>query len=255
MMKLDELVNANYDKLKQNDLYIWSYISNHKKECSDLTIDELAAKCNVSRSTILRFAQRLSLKGYSELKIYLKWEVKEEPIKQNIIDNFCNALIQNINEYKKHDFTSICKLIYQSKKVFLYGTGAVQRSVAQEMRRIFLTGNEHFYVIEGVDEIGALINTLTNDDLVFMISLKGESDNAKAFSKQLVLKGIPFVTITSLGENELARLSTESIYIHTPEIELRSDINYQILDAYFILVDILFLNYILYKESQIHAKK
>lgn len=248
-MKLVELVNKNYDQLKQNDLHIWNYISNHKKECCDLTIDELAAKCNVSRSTILRFAQRISLKGYSELKIYLKWEVKENPIKQDIIENFCNSLIQDIKEYKKHDFTSVCKLIYQSKKVFLYGTGAVQRSVAQEMRRIFLTGNEHFYVIEGVDEIAPFINTLTPEDLVFIISLKGESDNAKTFSRQLVLQGIPFVTITSLEENELSRLSTESIYIHIPEVQHRPEINYQILDVYFILVDILFLNYILYKES------
>lgn len=250
MMNLDELVNAHFEQLKQNDLYIWNYISNHKKQCCDLTIDELASKCNVSRTTILRFAQRLSLKGYSELKIYLKWETRREPINNNLIDNFCNLLTRSIADYRKYDFSRICELIYRSKKVFLYGTGTVQRSVAQEMRRIFLIGNEHFYVIEGVDEISALINTLTNEDLVIMISLKGESDNAKVFSKQLVLKGIPFVTITRREENELSHLSTESIYINTPEVHLNANIGFQVLDSYFILVDLLFFNYILYKENQ-----
>ena len=66
-MKIDDLVNLHYDKLNQSDLHIWKYINAHRKESSNLTIDELASRCNVSRTTILRFAQKLSLKGYSEL--------------------------------------------------------------------------------------------------------------------------------------------------------------------------------------------
>ena len=76
-MKIDDLVNLHYDKLNQSDLHIWKYINAHRKESYNLTIDELASRCNVSRTTILRFAQKLSLKGYSELKVYLKWENKE----------------------------------------------------------------------------------------------------------------------------------------------------------------------------------
>ena len=54
-MKLEELINKNYRQLNENDLYIWNYINHHKKECEHLSIDELALRCNVSRSTILRF--------------------------------------------------------------------------------------------------------------------------------------------------------------------------------------------------------
>lgn len=71
-MKLDELINKYHKQLNENDLYIWSYISKHRKECETLAIDQLAHKCNVSRTTILRFSQKLSLKGYGELKVYLK---------------------------------------------------------------------------------------------------------------------------------------------------------------------------------------
>ena len=57
-MKLEELINQHYDHLNENDFYIWNYISKHKKECEKLAIDQLAYKCNVSRTTILRFAQK-----------------------------------------------------------------------------------------------------------------------------------------------------------------------------------------------------
>jgi len=66
-MKIDELINKYYDRLSQNDLHIWQYINSNKEECCNLSIHELAVRCNVSKTTILRFAKKLSLKGYSEL--------------------------------------------------------------------------------------------------------------------------------------------------------------------------------------------
>ena len=71
-MRLEELINKNYNRLNENDLYIWQYISAHRKECEKLSIDDLANHCHVSRTTILRFSQRLGLKGYTELKVYLR---------------------------------------------------------------------------------------------------------------------------------------------------------------------------------------
>ena len=71
-MKLQELVNSHYDSLNENDIHIWEYILAHNKECENLTIDELASRCYVSRTTVMRFAQRIGLKGYAELKSYLR---------------------------------------------------------------------------------------------------------------------------------------------------------------------------------------
>ena len=87
-----ELINKHYNILNENDIYIWNYISNNKKECESLSIDNLAHKCNVSRTTILRFAQKISLKGYSELKLYLKLE--NQVINEN--DNKNQIIIEQI---------------------------------------------------------------------------------------------------------------------------------------------------------------
>ena len=73
-MKLETLVYDNYKSLNENDKYIWKYILNNKKECENMSIQDLAANCNVSHTTILRFAQKLGLNGYSELKFCLKLE-------------------------------------------------------------------------------------------------------------------------------------------------------------------------------------
>ena len=53
-MKLDERFNEKRSRLGENDLHIWQYISAHRQECAWLSIEALGAKCNVSRTTILR---------------------------------------------------------------------------------------------------------------------------------------------------------------------------------------------------------
>jgi RpiR family transcriptional regulator, glv operon transcriptional regulator len=73
-MRLEELVNKFHQHLNQTDEMIWKYIYHHKIECRKMSIHQLAAACNVSSTTIVRFAQKLSLDGFSDLKTMLKIE-------------------------------------------------------------------------------------------------------------------------------------------------------------------------------------
>lgn len=79
-MKLDDLVNNHLRELSQTDLIVWRYISNHRKECCYVSIYDLADACNVSRTTVLRFAKKLGLDGFSDLKMILKME-NSKPVK------------------------------------------------------------------------------------------------------------------------------------------------------------------------------
>lgn len=251
-MKLEELVNKHYDKLNENDLYIWKYIVNNKSKCATLTIDELAAKCNVSRTTILRFAKKISLKGYSELKIYLKWSIeKKDGCDDEFSQAVCDEVIKFATDLKEKDFSDACDLIYSSNKVFVYGTGAVQTAVADELKRIFLSAQECFYSIHGEREAEMLINTMNSEDLIIFISLSGESEHTKKLAKELNIKNIPILSITKLKNNELARLSDENLYINSSIRELSNGIRYESTSLFFTLVEILFSNYIKFKSEKL----
>jgi RpiR family transcriptional regulator, glv operon transcriptional regulator len=76
-MKIEELINKHYNRLNETDFHILKYILNHKSECHKLGINSLAEKCNVSRSSILRLAQKLGFSGYSEFRVFLKWQEQE----------------------------------------------------------------------------------------------------------------------------------------------------------------------------------
>ncbi|MFR5266857.1 MurR/RpiR family transcriptional regulator [Clostridium sp.] len=251
-MKLEELVNKNYDNFNENDLYIWKYIVANKKLCSTLTIDELAMRCNVSRTTILRFAKKLTLKGYSELKIYLKWSIDEtKENTENFSEVICNDFIKFVSDMKEKDFTKVCDLIYNAKRVFVYGTGAVQSAVAGELKRIFLSGQECFYSIHGDREAEILLSSMTREDVIIIISLTGESDHIRSLARKLNIKDIPIISITKLKNNELARVSHENLYINTSIGKVGNGTEYESTSLFFTLVEILFSKYVEFKNNKL----
>lgn len=253
-MCLEELVNKYYDQLNQNDVYIWRYIVNNKKKCSKLTIEQLAILCNVSRTTILRFAQKLSLKGFSELKIYLKWETetsKEEQTQTDSIKIMCDGYKRAIDDIAKRDFTGASKLIYEAKRVFIYGSGDIQMSVARQLKMMFLHGGECLYDFEGLSIDATFFSLVSPEDLVILISLSGESSKVVDLAKRMKLNNVKVLSITKLKDNMLASISDENIYITTSEINF--DSNYRTFESTTILYitsEILFVNYSLYKKNR-----
>ena len=73
-MALEELINEYRQELNNTDMGIWKYIVQHRAEVRRSSIHELARACNVSTTTIVRFAQKLGLEGFGEFKLLLKRE-------------------------------------------------------------------------------------------------------------------------------------------------------------------------------------
>lgn len=252
-MCLEELVNKYYDQLNQNDVYIWRYIVSNKKKCSKLTIEELAKLCNVSRTTILRFAQKLSLKGFSELKIYLKWETSMEvQVETEAIKIMCNGYTRAIADISNRDFTGACKLIYEANRVFIYGSGDIQMAVARQLKMMFLHGGECLYDFEGLSIDETFFSLVTPNDLVILISLNGESSKVVELAKKMNLHNVKILSITKLKDNTLASLSNENIYITTSEVDF--DSNYRTFEStsiLYVLAEVLFVSYSLYKKNKV----
>lgn len=250
-MRLDELVNKYYKQLNENDLYIWSYISKNKKECEKLAIDELACKCNVSRTTILRFAQKLSLKGYGELKFYLKLDNENRKEKIGNVETVCDAYNEVIKNIKEKDCTEIFDAIDKARTLYVYGIGMVQASIKREIKRTFLTGGKIFYDLSGYSEANAVLQSATDKDLFVIVSISGENKFILDFAKSLKIRNIPIISITKLNSNSLSKLSDYNLYIATALFtKIFNDLSFESVTSYFILIEILFLKYMEYEAKK-----
>ena len=250
-MRLDERFNQSRSHLNENDLYIWQYISHHRRECAQLSIDALGAKCSVSRTTILRFAQKLGLRGFSELKLLLSMEAEAQETAVDAVAQTCNVYRRMIDELERMDCTALFQQLDRAENLYVFSSGMVQSAVAKEMRRIFLTADKWFYHIHSGSEADLLINNITERDLIFILSVSGESDHVLKLARALQVRQIPMVSITLQKENTLALLCGLRLYIHSNEIESAVfDVTYRSTSSFFILVELLYLKYMAYKAKE-----
>lgn len=245
-------MNEHYDSLNENEIHILNYIMNNKKECSGLSINELAIKCNVSKSSMLRFTKKLGFSGYSEFKYCIKWETES---KESNVDerNITEVLIEDIQSTLRHlnldQIDEICEVIYKARRVFVYGTGYSQVNVAKDLQRNFMAINEYFYMIHDNDQIETIVEDLTSEDVMIIISLSGNSKILFPVMKQLNAKKITVISMTNLKSNYLSSMAqynlyATSSYVKTPIRDLITFI------PFFILGEVLSRQYLLYKMEK-----
>ncbi|MEQ8155290.1 MAG: SIS domain-containing protein [Clostridiaceae bacterium] len=172
---------------------------------------------------------------------------EESESKNNIdLNLICDNFHKVIEDYKKKDLSSICEKIYNAEGIFVFGTGNAQKSEANELKRIFLTIGKCFYDLFDVGEVELLEDTLTDKDLMFIISLSGETESALKIAKKMRVMGMPVISLTRLKDNSLAKLCGENLYVGTAFAKGIDNLNYETTTLYFIFIEILFLKYQLY---------
>lgn len=250
-MRLDELINSNYDRLNENDLLIWQYIQKHKKECCSISIEELAEKCCISRTTISRFTQKLSFEGFREFKIHLKLEYEtDQTPKDVLLDDVCQNYIKCIQTAKDMDMQDICEHIAKAERLFIFGTGEAQNAAAQIIKRMFMYAKRFFVTLAGASELTMALEDLEPEDFMIIISLSGENESAVKAARKVKAKGAYLLSLTGLHNNTLARLSDKSLYITTNHLMKVGTVSLETCGSYYNVAEILCVKYLLYLEQR-----
>lgn len=243
-MKVEALMNRYYATFKANDRYIAQCIIEHQSDCIQLSIEAFANTYHISNSALTRFAQKLGLSGYGQLRSKLRLDAQR---KQDKTSSFLDIAIQNyhamIEDMRQKDFTSLFQQFDQAKRILIFASGYSQARVASECKRIFLPLHKVMYDMHGHDMADAFMQMVKADDLVILISLSGESKEVIQIAQTLRLRQIPTVSITRMKMNELTQLCEENLYIHSLQVPSEYGVNYEITTPYFILIEMLYLNY------------
>lgn len=249
-MKIEELINKHYSQLHENDFYILKYILNNKSTCYELGINNLADKCNVSRSSILRLAQKLGFSGYSEFRVFLKWQDQEDiQMVVSSVDAFNTDIQETLKYAKNKDFQQLCELIDNAERIFVFGTGTLQLNCADELQRMFLAMQKQLYVIRSQRELEILLPSISVEDVIIFISLSGDTPVIFPTVQTLVSKGIPFISITNLKNNRLARMTPYNLYASCSETGINEGVMINSCTPFFIIGEILFQHYVDYRKK------
>ena len=245
-MMVDFLLNQQYETFSENEKHICHHLSSHFRECSRQSVDEFAQSCHVSKTMLVRFAQKLGFSGWRELKAKVKLDLLEQisgpgDLLQHITDS-CQKMM---DELLKKDLAPIFTLLKNAHRVFVFGSGSSQTRVASEMKRIFLPVKE-MVQLQGHDMCRAICDIAGPSDLVILISLSGESEAVVSLAQGLRTRHVPAISITRMTSNTLASLCEENLYITSTRMNVAPGVEYETTTPYFILVEFLYLSYLNY---------
>ncbi len=205
-MNIDQLVEQHYEQLNEADIFIWQYIVHNKNKCQKMSIKHLAEACNCSSANIIRFAKKLGLDGYSELKIHIKWSLENIPeFEMDTLSNTVADIHKTLQKLEVLDMTDILKKIHNANRIFMFVTGEVQNLTAQELKRKCSYINLHIHIVEDNDEMGVLVNTLLPNDLFIIISFEGNNATAIKWAKYLMQHHIGVIGIAKDTHNLLKK--------------------------------------------------
>lgn len=247
-MRIEELANRYYSAFTNNDKYICEVILNNKKDCIELSIDDFACKYHVSSSSLSRFAQKLKLPGYSELRAVLRLNGQKTFPGNQHVNLMMECYHQCINDIEHKECTAMFEKIKAASRIIIFGEGYAQGRVAKEMKRIFLPTGKKIYDVYGYDTIDSLLNFIGSKDVVFLISIDGEEERLLSFAKELKMKGIFMVSVTRMKSNSLSHLCDENLYIQSSRFFVNSHTEYEVTTPYFILIELLYIKYKMYCE-------
>lgn len=251
-MKLDELMNQNFDFLTLGERKIMAELLKHQKELQTLSCEQLAAQCHVSRATLLRLLKKIGIHSFAEFKLFIKSETAPDSEDNLALLEICETYHRMICEMQTRDYRSICKKIKAAGTIYIYGTGNAQKAEGEELKRMFLSSGKCVIDLFDLGETCLAKEAFCPGDLFIVISLSGETKEGIEILKAIESTEIETLSITRWDNNTMARMCRHNLYVGTKTLKGYRNVEYELTAAFYVLLDLLFVNYLEYLRENAH---
>ncbi|ATX71237.1 MurR/RpiR family transcriptional regulator [Spiroplasma clarkii] len=214
------------------------YIFDNLKSKS-LEINEIAAKCFVSKSTITRYFKQNGWEGFREFKFILMNELNnidnDEKLSSNLNKNVIASLESTDNLVSATDYDQATQLIKNSQKIMIVSIGGNVPAALELRNRLLRFGFDVFFE---TDQHYSYVYSkkLNQNDLIIAISYTGNTKEVLKIVKSAHKNEVKIMAITRNYDSDLFELSDLVLRIDSKEglarvisIEARITIFYVIL--------------------------
>ncbi|WP_411842684.1 MurR/RpiR family transcriptional regulator [Salinicoccus sp. HZC-1] len=249
-MVLDKLVNQYYESLSDNDLYMIKVIHDNIDKMKGMKIQELANLSHTSISSIHRLAKKLGFDGYSDLKSYIKLYDHTGEASQDLMELLEHDIKQTMKHLDQLNFDKLNQLIDDAPFIYIYGTGAAQLEIANDVQRQLLSLFKRSIVLKNERELMTGIEQLSEGELLLIISLSGETKNFDEIIQLIKARNVQYISVTTLRDNILAQNAMFNIYVNSTPFYLFNDINNSSFLPYHIVFDVILRKFSNWKNEQ-----
>lgn len=219
-----------HDSMGPAEKRIAEYLLQHTGEIIDLSVSELAARCDCGDATVVRFSRRLGLEGYQELKLRIAAEINASSTISAEIENgdSCFTIFQkrirDISEslYSTEtvlDEASLCKAteaIIKADRIAIFGLGnsaAIAQDAAHKFLRLGLSAqvccDNHMQAI--------IASHMKRGNVAIGISHSGSSKDIVEALRLAKACGATTVCVTNYGASPIAETSDICLFTKSGE--------------------------------------
>lgn len=210
-MKFQQIIKKNKAHFSESEKEICHYIYTHQKAIPTMSITCLAKLTYTSKSSILRFVQKLGFKGYSEFKYLIDWHDLTEQNTENFsiadLTAYLNTVLSTI---PKKDLTDFFTQLRHKNNIYILATGTDQHIQSQNFVRSFLKLNVVCTLIPGNTNLelsSIVLENIKKDDLLIVFSGSGSNPQLNELLSIPLMNEIPIVSLTSTIDNWLVKHS------------------------------------------------
>lgn len=260
MDRISLQIKLSYDKMGKAEKRIADWIFENPKKIISLSIIELAEQCKCGEATIVRFAKRLGLNGFQELKFSLAYENGGSPASTHITDQdsafeiyqkVCNDIYLSLEKTKSSLNEKLlgeaAEKICKADKIVIFGLGNSSAIAIDASHKFMRAGlNAIAYTDNHMQVIAA--SHLKENDIAIGISHSGSSKDIVDALKTAKEHNATTIAITNSGKSPILKQS--DIVLATSSNETQYNIlalNSRI--AQLAIIDTLYF-YVVYNRSQ-----
>lgn len=233
-------IKANIDNYTETEKRIALYIIKNLDSFRDCTSHSLALTLNTSQSMISKFAQKLGVRGFSELKMLLVEEnVKARNLKtinihssiqnddpvtiiaEKLIAEKISALRQTTDHIDSKKLENVINMINSSRRIQITGIGGSALTAKDLAFKLLKIGYSANCEIDTHVQI-TVAQSLTKHDLQIVISYSGNKKELLLAAQTAKRNGAKIIAITSLTRSPLRDLADFVLETVSNEDEWRS---------------------------------
>jgi len=231
-------IRTKYHTLSSVQKVVADYILAHAPEVVLLPISGLAAKCDTSETTVMRFLRKLDFDSYQVFRVKIAQELPHERMEsvygeiergdsvESVMNKVIASTARSIGDLKQlvraDDIKKCVKMMRSAEKMFFIGVGS-SSFIAFDAYHKFLRLGMNVSASSDTHIMSMMASHATGKDLVIAVSHSGESRDILDCVNLAGNSGSGVVVLTSYRGSSLAKVADVVLLSSSNETLYRSD--------------------------------
>lgn len=235
-LALCQEIKKHYESLPKQERQAASFVLDHPQEVAVISMREQARLAGIPPSTMTRFAKRLGLSGYDDIRdifanavrnqdyeyssrvpamVKMKQSMGEGSLALDLVESTISHFQELCRAENIEAIVRAARLLSEAREIYCLGLRS-SFPVVSHFSHVAAYFQDNVRLVDGVGESGimSLMNDIGQKDVLLVCGLAPYARRTVTLSHYLRQQKIRIVAITDNASSPLARLASETILVN-----------------------------------------